>query len=58
MKKAWKLFWKTLSSIFSTINNIAEAGEKYAESVKKTAEYDAQKADLRHTKKLAKLTSA
>lgn len=58
MKKAWKIFWKSLTSILKTVGNVAEAGEKYSESIKDAAEYDRQKAQQKHAKKLAKVSAA
>lgn len=58
MKKAWKIFWKSLTSILKTIGNVAEAGEKYSESVKDAAEYDRAKAQRKHAKKLAAFSVA
>lgn len=43
MKQAWKMFWKTLASIFATINNVAEAGKEYSSDLKDDAIFGSEK---------------
>ena len=53
MKKAWKMFWKTLASIFATINNVAEAGKEYSSDLKDDAIFGSEKSAHKREKKRA-----
>lgn len=53
MKQAWKMFWKTLVSIFATINNLAAAGEEYSKDIKEDAKFSSEKSAHKRDKKRA-----
>lgn len=53
MKQAWKMFWKTLVSIFATINNLAAAGEEYSRDLKEDARFSSEKSEAKREKKRA-----
>ena len=58
MKKVWKVFWRVLETLLNTINNAAEAGEVYSETLKDSAEIDRAKALVKLAKARRKLDQA
>mgnify|MGYP000131303326 CR=1 FL=1 len=53
MKKAWKMFWRTLASVFAMINNVAQAGEEYSRDLKEDATFGSEKSAHKREKKRA-----
>lgn len=54
MKKAWKTFWKVLTSALNSIGYIAEAGEAYAKDIKDDAQFSSEKSEAKRAAKRTK----
>ena len=58
MKKSWSKFWHVIAVILNAIGFIAEAGEKYAETLNDDADIARQKAKRKLEKAKKKLEQA